>query len=89
MTTKPMNRRYFLRVTALAGGGLLLAPGCSQHSDTLTADGAFAPNVFLRITPDGIVTIASKIPEVGQGIRTSEPMIVADELDVDWENVRV
>ena len=90
MTTTTVNRRFLLRVTALASGGMMVAPVFDFGSELLAqSDSAFVPNVFLRIAPDGIVTIASKNPEVGQGIRTSEPMIVADELDVDWENVRV
>ncbi|MDA0204225.1 MAG: molybdopterin-dependent oxidoreductase [Acidobacteria bacterium] len=90
MTTRAVNRRYFLRVTALAGGGMLVAPVFDMRSEAQgRTDGEFVANVFVRIALDGIVTIASKNPEVGQGIRTSEPMIVADELDVDWEHVRV
>ena len=93
MDTMVMNRRSFLRVTALAGGGLLAAVYLDPVSD-LFAQGApapvnFVPNAFIRIGPDGIVTIMSKNPEIGQGIKTSLPMLIADELDVDWKNVRI
>jgi isoquinoline 1-oxidoreductase beta subunit len=91
--TDGVSRRQFLRASALAGGGILL----TSYLEPLSAAGSrlpFAPsdaslNAFIRITPDGIVTIVSKNPEVGQGIKTALPMLVAEELDVDWKNVRV
>lgn len=87
--TAPMHRRSFLQVSALAGGGLLLG---FHFRETLEAQGPppaapLSPNAFIRIAPDGKVTIIAKNPEVGQGIRTSLPMLLADELDVDWSAV--
>jgi isoquinoline 1-oxidoreductase beta subunit len=85
-----MNRRSFLNVSALAGGGMLLG---LYFRPTLGAQGGppaavpLSPNAFVRITPEGLVYITAKNPEVGQGIRTSLPMIIADELDVDWSSV--
>ncbi len=90
-----MDRRSFLRVSGLAGGGLLLGfylrPGTRALAAAADAPAAteFSPNAFVRITSDGVVTIMSKNPEIGQGIKTSLPMIVADELDVDWAQVRI
>jgi isoquinoline 1-oxidoreductase subunit beta len=95
-----VDRRQFLRVTALTGGGLLLGTILDSFGATnaLAAPGAtpsvppvgeFSPNAFIRITPDGIVTIIAKNPEVGQGIKTMLPMLIAEELDVDWKDVRI
>ena len=81
------SRRAVLRATALAGGGLMLRmalPG------TAGADTPAVPlNAFIRIAPDGIVTIQSKNPEIGQGIKTMLPMVIAEELDANWDNVRI
>ncbi len=85
------SRRSFLRVTSLAGGGMLLGlyvkPSLRGQGPPPAA--ALKANSFIRISPDGIVTIVSKNPEIGQGIKTSLPMIIADELDVDWKDVRI
>ena len=87
------TRRDFLRVTSLAGGGLLIATHLEalETASRFVAPHAaeFAPNAFIRMTPDGIVTIVAKNPEVGQGIKTMLPMLIAEELDVEWRNVRV
>ena len=85
-----MDRRSFLHVSALAGGGLLV--GFYLQPEIAAQTGPpppppLAPNAFIRIQPDGKVVITAKNPEVGQGIRTSLPMLIADELDVDWSVV--
>jgi isoquinoline 1-oxidoreductase beta subunit len=83
------SRRDFLRVSALAGGGLLIAANV-DGLDAFMQNGAdFTPNAFIRITPDNIVTIIAKNPEVGQGVKTSLPMLIAEELGVEWKNVRL
>jgi isoquinoline 1-oxidoreductase beta subunit len=91
-----MDRRSFLRRLGMAGGGLVLgyyleplARGQIAKPDTEKVDGVFIPNAFIRIAPDGAVTIFSARPEVGQGIKTSLPMVVAEELGADWKNVKV
>jgi isoquinoline 1-oxidoreductase beta subunit len=93
MTTVRLDRRQFLRVTAAAGGGMLLATYLEPFGATKTLAGEpvpdFTPNAFIRITPDGMVTITAQNPEVGQGVKTMLPMLIADELDVDWNNVRI
>ena len=91
---KGLDRRSFLRVSAIAGGGILLAtyvPELEAKAARLTGRRRvdYAPNVFIKITPDGVVTIVSKNPEIGQGVKTHLTMIIADELDVDWKDVRI
>src|SRR6266853_6014896 len=91
---KAINRRSFLRVSALAGGGVVFSLYLKPKGALAQAPGAqpaapLSPNSFIKIAPDGIVTIMSKNPEIGQGIKTSLPMIIADELDVDWKDVRL
>mgnify|MGYP006278966257 CR=1 FL=1 len=87
------SRRDFLKVTGAAGGGLLLAiqlPG-SVTAETTGADGAaaFAPNAYLEIHPDGSATVTVAQSEMGQGVRTSLAMLVAEEAELDWERVTV
>jgi len=89
---RPTSRREFIRVSSIVGGGIVFA----SYVDTLEAatDFAsgladFAPNAFITMTPDGMVTIIAKNPEIGQGVKNMYPMIIADELDVAWKNVTV
>jgi CO/xanthine dehydrogenase Mo-binding subunit len=90
-----LDRRDFLKLGAAAGGGLFLGvylPG--QGAETLEAATAHAigplqPNAFVRVDTDGTVTIWSARADMGQGVRTALPMIVADEMDADWETVRI
>jgi isoquinoline 1-oxidoreductase beta subunit len=82
------SRRAFLKATALVGGGLLL----DFHVPGARAAGSARPgqaiNAYIRVMPDGIVTIMAKNPEIGQGVKTMLPMLIAEEFDVDWDNVR-
>src|SRR6204780_2063322 len=86
-----VNRRSFLRVTSLTGGGLLLglATKPQKASAQFGPGPAQVPNNFIKIDPDGTVTIMAKNPEIGQGIKTMLPMLIAEELDVDWNHVRI
>jgi isoquinoline 1-oxidoreductase subunit beta len=100
--TRPTSRRAFLQITAIGGGGMLIglyfkpsafaqnppAPAASPTPPP-AAPVVPVPSSFIRIGPDGIVTIMAKNPEIGQGVKTSLPMVIADELDVEWKDVRV
>jgi isoquinoline 1-oxidoreductase beta subunit len=92
-TTVRVDRRSFLQVTALAGGGMIIglyAPeALAQQRGRGGAAASLAPNTYITIHPDNTFTIIAKNPETGQGIRTALPMIIADELDVDWSQVKV
>jgi len=94
-TIRTIGRRSFLRVTAIAGGGLLLSAYIDPAEKALAQapqgppPAVLTPNAFIRISSEGIVTITAKNPEIGQGIRTMLPMLIAEELDVDWKDVRI
>lgn len=89
------NRRSFLKVSSAASGGLVLGfswlASCTPTSNQLKRlpEEWFDINAFLKIGDNGIVTIMSPNPEIGQNVKTSMPMIVAEELDVDWKDVVV
>ena len=86
------SRRAFLRASVAVGGGLLLdfsIPGVIANARADSPASAPALNAFVQVSSDGIVTIISKNPEIGQGIKTMLPMLIAEELDVDWSSVRI
>ncbi len=94
-TNSKTSRRDFLKVAATAGGGLVLGFHWAQAkpmrvlATEALAEGDINFNSYLSISPDDVVTIFSPNPELGQNIKTSFPMIVADELDADWSRVIV
>lgn len=90
------NRRSFLKASALAGGGMMIGfnwlAGCKPETSVaalVMPDAWFEINGFVKIGDNGVVTIMSPNPEFGQNVKTSMPMIVAEELDVDWKKVIV
>ncbi|HEX2163691.1 MAG TPA: molybdopterin cofactor-binding domain-containing protein [Thermoanaerobaculia bacterium] len=93
------SRRGFLKVLAAAGGGLVVGydlAGCRAPVEPAGPAGpaeqavrAHRLDVFVEVRTDGLVTITAPVPEIGQGVRTALPMIVAEELAVDWDDVRV
>jgi len=83
------SRRGFLKTSALAGGGLLLGftlPGASRLAQ---AAGVFSPNAYIRIASDNQITVICGLSEMGQGVHTAIPMLVAEELDADWSKIKV
>ncbi len=84
------NRRTFLKASAAIGGGLLLEVGLPGAHFAQAADAKiFAPNAWLRISPDNIVTVIVDKSEMGQGVYTSMPMLIAEELDADWSKIKM
>lgn len=85
-----VTRRDFLRTGSAAGAGLVLGfylP--SRNGNGVSAAGDFAPNVFLKIDSAGVVTLVAPRPEMGQGVRTSLPMLIAEDLEADWKKIRI
>ncbi|HIN48312.1 MAG TPA: xanthine dehydrogenase family protein molybdopterin-binding subunit [Deltaproteobacteria bacterium] len=90
MKNTNMNRRTFLKVTAVAGGGLLV--GCTfQSNPNISAPTAISEDLglFIRIAKDNSITIISPTSEMGQGTHTAHAMIIADELEADWKKINV
>lgn len=88
-----VSRRGFLKVSALAGGGFVLA-GYLEPLDVFAQgrggnQAPLDPNAFIAIDANGIVTITAKNPEIGQGVKQMLPMLIAEELDVEWKDVRI
>ncbi len=93
--TAMLQRRSFLKISLVAGGGVMLgletAPEAVAQGRGGFGAAAAPPNAnnYIKIAADGAVTIVAKNPETGQGIRTMLPMLIAEELDVDWKNVKI
>lgn len=88
-----VSRRQFLFVSAALGGGLLMQVSCKPQESAQAAlppggDGKPDPNIFIRIAPDDTVSVTIPKSELGQGVRTTLAMLVAEELDAEWSKVR-
>src|SRR4051812_35060738 len=92
---KQIDRRSFLKVSALAGGGVMI--GLYTQPELLAQRGGpggaapapVNPNNYITVHPDNTFTLMARNPETGQGMRNALPMIIADEFDVDWKQVKV
>ena len=84
-----LDRRSFLKLTGLAGGGLMLAFSYGPEAQAAVSKSDLSPNAFVRISTSGKIFILSKGPEIGQGIKTAFPLIIAEELDAKWSDVVV
>ena len=90
---KSIDRRSFLKVTAVGAGGVLIGLYAQPKAAAQGRGGPPVPppdpHTYIKIAADGAVTIVAKNPEVGQGIKTMLPMLIAEELDVDWKSVKI
>lgn len=89
---QPINpsRRSFLKGSAVLAGGLIIGfhiPEKTRAADAAGSEQTFAPNAFLRIAPDDRITVIVKHAEMGQGVATSLPMLVAEDLEADWQKI--
>ncbi len=84
-----LSRRMLLKVSALAGGGLALVATMPMPARAASEGATGELNAFVSIAPDNTITIVGKNPEIGQGIKTMLHMLIAEELDADWEQVRI
>src|SRR5271169_1701144 len=86
----PISRRQFVVGGAIAGTGLVFAFYLPRHGfHYWVGEHMFTPNAYLHIAPDGKVTVVVARSEMGQGVRTALPMILAEELDADWSQIAI
>src|SRR5580704_17810278 len=86
-----LTRRSFLKTGALAATGLVLSIELPASVTEGTTAGAavFSPNAYIEITPDNVIRLWVTRSEMGQGVRTTLPMMLAEELEVDWTQIHL
>jgi isoquinoline 1-oxidoreductase beta subunit len=99
MNMKQLDRRSFFKITTLAGGGVMIGLYTGTAVESLAqaprgagqgaAPAVLNPNVFITINPDNTFAVIAKNPETGQGMKNALPMLIAEEFDVDWKQVKV
>ena len=93
MAQPGLGRRQFLKITGGAGAGLVLAFSLggpfAKGAKAASAGGDVVLNAYVRIAPSGTIILYNKAPEIGQGIQTAFPMILAEHLDADWADVKI
>jgi isoquinoline 1-oxidoreductase subunit beta len=92
LRSRALSRRSFL--ITVGGTGVAVAFGsllsdASEVTEASAAEGSFRPNVWVTVAVDGVVTIISPASEMGQGVMTSIPLLIAEEMDADWSKVRI
>ena len=89
MNAVKLSRRSFLKVSATAAGGLMIAVYTPARGASPSTSETFAPSGFIRIEPDNHITLWAKCPDMGQGVKTAFPMLIAEELEADWSRVHI
>src|SRR6188508_793532 len=92
LKTQTLDRRSFLQISALAGGGAVIGmylPEVLAQGPPGAGQASIAADTYITVHPDNTFTIIAKNPETGQGIRHALPAIIADEFDVDWSQVKI
>jgi isoquinoline 1-oxidoreductase beta subunit len=92
MIADTVSRRQFLKISSIAGGGIMLGFNLLSHAEVtghIIENAVFEPNAYITIDSKGLVTLMAPNPEIGQGVKTALPMILAEELNVKWDSVYV
>ncbi|MCI0445998.1 molybdopterin-dependent oxidoreductase [bacterium] len=89
MSQLQLSRRAFLVLGSTAAGGLAIALYMKKNPFGPESGEALSPNAFIKLEPDNTITLWSKNPDMGQGVKTAMPMIIADEMEADWSKVKV